>query len=678
MTNRLETPVQYLKGVGPKVAKLLKKLGIKTIEDLVYFFPRDYEDRTEIRPVAKLNPSEHEIIRGEIVRIEHQITRNRFSILKLIISDRSGSIQAVWFNQPYLAKLFRKGMKLILSGKVEYSSFEKALQFSVRDFEIDTGANLKIVPYYSLTEGLYPKKMRAIVGTALENCLGEITDVLPDEIKAKYGLGMLQDAIHKLHFPVSLTDIAPARNRLAFDDFFVFQLGLGLRRSRVKAAKGISFKVEKQIINNFLKTLPFELTSAQKRVLHEILEDMQSAKPMGRLLQGDVGSGKTIVATLASLVAFNNGFQVAIMAPTEILAQQHYTKLTKLLKRSKIKVRLLTSTTSRKHGTGNREEGGSLFVGTHALIQEKVKFEKLGLVIIDEQHRFGVLQRASLVKKGINPDILVMTATPIPRSLALTLYGDLDRSVIDEMPPGRTPIKTYFVPEDKRGSAYEFMRERVKEGRQVFIVCPLVEESEKVDLKAAMDEAERLQEDIFAEFKVGLMHGRLKGEEKDKIMKAFKSGKIHILVSTTVIEVGIDIPNATVMVIEHAERFGLSQLHQLRGRIGRGAEQSYCFLIADAKTPEAKTRIKAMLDSTDGFHIAEVDLKLRGPGDFYGIRQSGLPNFRVADIIRDEKILREARKAAFELIAEDEDCARYIWDSQREKVEGTLSSAALN
>ncbi len=678
MTNRLETPVQYLKGVGPKVAKLLKKLGIGTIEDLIYFFPRDYEDRTEIRPVAKLTPSEHEIIRGEVIRIEHQITRNRFSILKLIISDRSGSIQAVWFNQPYLAKLFRKGMKLILSGKVEYSSFEKTLQFSVRDFEIDTGANLKIVPYYSLTEGLYPKKMRAIVGTALENCLGEITDGLPDEIKDKYGLCEVQDAIYKLHFPGSLSDVAPARRRLAFDDFFVFQLGLGLRRSRVKAAKGISFKVDEQIINNFLKTLPFELTSAQKRVLDEILEDMQSARPMSRLLQGDVGSGKTIVATLASLIAINNNFQVAIMAPTEILAQQHYTKLTKLLKGSKVKVGLLTSSTNKGHKTKNQRLKTDLFVGTHALIQEGVKFEKLGLVVIDEQHRFGVLQRAKLVKKGMNPDILVMTATPIPRSLALTLYGDLDRSVIDEMPPGRTPVKTHFVPENKREGAYDFMRQRVREGRQIFVVCPLVEESEKVDLKAAMDEAERLQKEIFPEFKVGLMHGRLKGEEKDRIMKAFKSGKIHILVSTTVIEVGIDIPNATVMVVEHAERFGLSQLHQLRGRIGRGAEQSYCFLIADAKSLDAKTRIKAMLDSTDGFHIAEVDLRLRGPGDFYGIRQSGLPNFRVADIIRDEKILREARKAAFELIAEDQDRARYIWDSQRKKIEGTLTSATLN
>lgn len=675
MACNLDTPVQYLKGVGPKVAKLLKKLGVETVEDLIYFFPRDYEDRTQVKPIGDLQPSGFEVIRGEIIKIKNQTTRSRFSILKLVISDRTGSIQAVWFNQPYLAKLFRPGMRLILSGKVEFSDFDGINQFSVRDFEIDTGVNPKIVPHYSLTERLYPKKMRSIVQTALDSCLDEVAEWLPETVRQKHKLGDLIESIKNLHFPNKVSLVGPARRRLAWDDFFLFQLGLGLRRGQIKAGHGVSFKIDQKVIKDFKDSLPFDLTEAQEKVLTEIFSDMGSPHPMNRLLQGDVGSGKTIVAALAALVAINNGYQVAIMAPTEILAQQHYSKLSKILN---VRTKLLTGSTKKKRATSNEKRKSDLFVGTHALIQGRVNFDRLGLVIIDEQHRFGVLQRATLVKKGISPDVLVMTATPIPRSLALTVYGDLDRSVIDQMPPGRTPVKTYFVPEDRRGSTYEFMRERVKEGRQVFIVCPLVEESEKIDLRAAMDEAERLQKDIFSELKVGLMHGRLKSEEKDKIMKNFKSGQINILVSTTVIEVGIDIPNATVMVIEHAERFGLSQLHQLRGRIGRGAEQAHCFLLAEAKSKDARARIKAMLDSTDGFHVAEVDLRLRGPGDVCGTRQSGLPNFRVADIIRDEKILREARKAAFDLVAENIESARNIWQSQRKKIKGAATGAALN
>jgi ATP-dependent DNA helicase RecG len=649
---------------------------VEAIEDLIYFPPRAYEDRTKIKLIARLEPSDNEIIRGEISSLDHQLTRNRFSILKAIISDRSGSVLAVWFNQPYLAGLFRRGMKLILSGKVEYSAYEGGLQISVRDFEVDTGENLKIVPRYPLTEGLYPKKMRSMIKTALEHYLPALEDGLPEEIRIKHHLCGLQQALRSLHFPKEMEEVEPARRRLAFDEFFILQLGLGLRKSKIKALPGIAFKTDKEKLWNFIKSLPFELTPAQKRVLEEILADMHKDQPMNRLLQGDVGSGKTVIAAVSALVAIQNGYQAALMAPTEILAQQHYAKLTKLL--NNIDIQLLTSSTGKRQKAKGQRPEADLFVGTHALIQEKVKFNRLGLVIIDEQHRFGVLQRGSLVKKGANPDVLVMTATPIPRSLALTLYGDLDRSVIDEMPPGRTPVKTYFVTENKRASAYGFMRERIKEGRQVFVVCPLVEESEKVDLKAALDEAKRLQNEIFPEFRIGLMHGRLKGEEKDKIMKDFKSGRLQILVSTTVIEVGIDIPNATVMVVEHAERFGLSQLHQLRGRIGRGSEQSYCFLVAEPKTPEARARIKAMLDSNDGFHIAEADLRLRGPGEFYGTRQSGLPNFRVADIIRDDKILCEARKAAFEMIAEDEESARNIWKGQREKVKGTQAFATLN
>jgi len=644
MATKLDTPAQYLKGVGPKIAKLLKKLGMVTVEDVIYYFPRSYDDRTQVKMIEELNPSPHEVIKAVVDKIDHQLTRNRFSVLKLSVSDRSGSIQAVWFNQPYLSKMFRKGMKLILSGKVEISSYEGVMQFVVKDFEIDTGMNPKVVPFYPLTEGLYPKRMRAIVEKALDECLEEIEDTVPDEIKKKYKLPDLQKSIRYLHFPEDPVQTEAARRRLAFDDFYNFFIKLGRRRKKIKSEPGIEFKIDEAKVGEFKDSLPFKLTGAQDRVLGEIFSDMQGNKPMCRLLQGDVGSGKTIAATIAALAAVNNGYQVAIMAPTEILAQQHYDKVVRFLDGSDIKVDLVTSNTSGK----GKEQRADIVIGTHALIQEKVKYKNLGLVIIDEQHRFGVLQRAALVQKGKSPDILIMTATPIPRSLALTLYGDLDRSVIDEMPPGRTPIKTYYVTESKRSGAYNFMREKIKEGRQIFIICPLVEESEKMDLKAAMDEAERLQNDIFPDLKVGLIHGRLPGDEKDRIMKAFKNKKIDILVSTTVIEVGIDVPNATVMVVEHAERFGLSQLHQLRGRIGRGSEQSFCFLIGQPKSEESKIRIKAMLDSTDGFDIAEVDLKLRGPGDFFGTKQSGLPEFRVADIIRDEKIMREARQAVID------------------------------
>lgn len=652
MEAKLQTPVQYLKGVGPKLAKVLKKVGIETIEDVLYFVPREYEDRTQIPPIGKLQVGDNVVVKGVVASVHNQVTRSRYSVLKVLIEDKSGYIEAVWFNQPYLAGLFRRGMKLIVSGRVEISEYSGTMQFIVREFEVDVGENLKFVPRYPLTKGLYPKKIREIVKTALKEHLKEVVDLLPEEIRTEYGLLAIQKALKKLHFPNNLKELEPAHRRLAFDDFFVFQLGLLLRRRKVKKSKGIAFDLDQVKLNAFIDQLPFALTKAQQRVLDEILADMKAKQPMNRLIQGDVGSGKTIVATIAALGAIQNGYQVAIMAPTEILAQQHYEKIVKFLSCCDVKVKLLTGTTQRKEKiqeTGNWQ----LVIGTHALIEEKIQFEKLGLVIIDEQHRFGVLQRAKLKQKGLSPDIIFMTATPIPRSLAFTLYGDLDRSIIDEMPPGRTPIKTNYVPKSKRKSSYGFMRKEIEQGRQIFVVCPLVEESEKLDLKAAMEEAERLQEDVFPDYKVGLLHGRLKGEEKDQIMKKFRDGKLQILVSTTVIEVGIDIPSASVMVVEHAERFGLSQLHQLRGRIGRGTDQSYCFLFGNPKTPDAKERIKAMVESTDGFHIAEVDLRLRGPGDFLGVRQSGLPEFRVADIIKDEDILREARQAAADLLKAD-------------------------
>jgi len=657
---KLSSPAQYVKGVGPKIAKLLSKLGVKTIEDIIYFFPRDYEDRRDIIPINRVNPGDVVLIRGTVTKVIVKKTRRRFSIIKAAVGDKTGVLYAVWFNQPFMQNILKKGMRILLSGKADFNSYTAEMEIAVRDYEIlgeGEEGSTGIFPKYPLTEGLFQKKVRSIAGKVLADYLPYVKEFYDKEFRQKLSLMHLRDAIGILHFPDSLEQIKKAHNRLAFDDFFVFQLGLQLRRKVfIEDQKGRSFESGGKLLNGFMTSLPFELTKAQKRVFEEIKDDMKSEKPMSRLIQGDVGSGKTIVATLAMVTAVENGAQAAIMAPTEILAQQHFSKISSMLKPLGINVSLLISSVKgkdRKKIIEGLSDGSiNIAIGTHALIEENVKLKDLGLVVIDEQHRFGVLQRAALNQKGNKPDVLVMTATPIPRSLALILYGDLDRSVIDELPPGRIPPKTSYLEGSKSKKAYEFIRSEVGKGRQAFVVCPLIEESEKMQLKAAKVEFENLKK-VFPEFKLELIHGRMKGQEKDKIMKKFKDKKAHILVSTTVIEVGIDIPNATVMLIEHAERFGLSQLHQLRGRIGRGADQSYCILLANPKSPESKARISAMLKSSDGFYIAEEDLKLRGPGEFYGTRQSGLPAFRIADIIIDAEILRLARKHAEEVISVD-------------------------
>ena len=673
---KLDTPIQYVKGVGPKLAQVLARVGVDTVEDLLYFLPRAYEDRRNIRPIVQVRPSEMEVVKGEIIRIETQRTRNRFSLLKVYLNDKTATIQAIWFNQPYLTRLFRKGLRLIVSGKVEYSPYDGLLQLQVRDYEIDTGENLLIVPKYHLTEGLYPKKLRTVIKSVLDNCLDLVAD--PKS----------RTALLDLHQPKELTVIEPARTYLAYEELFLFQLGLLLNRQHYKEElQGRVLAIAEADLADFQAKLPFRFTAAQQRVMAEVASDLRSGRPMSRLLQGDVGSGKTVIAAEAAYLAVKNGLQAIILAPTEILANQHYKKFSELLKPFHCRVELLTAATS---SAAKRDEllGKDVIVGTHALLEEQVKFRALGLVVIDEQHRFGVQQRAALIKKGIAPHTLVMTATPIPRSLALTLYGDLDRSIIDELPPGRTKVKTYYVPESKRSGANDFIRLKIKEGRQIFVVCPLVEDlpagrqgSSELDLRAATEEAQRLQKEVFPEFKVGLIHGKLASDEKKKIMNKFFNNKLQLLVSTTVIEVGIDVPNATVMVIEHAERFGLAQLHQLRGRVGRGSQESYCFLIGNPRTEVAKARIKAMLDSNDGFKIAEEDLRLRGPGEMLGSRQSGLPNFRVADIIRDEKILQAARAAAQDLIRKEPNIARDRWESQRARIKNSkekLEHSALN
>ncbi|KAF0135295.1 MAG: ATP-dependent DNA helicase RecG [Candidatus Saganbacteria bacterium] len=658
-------PIQYLKGVGPKLAKIFAKIDVFTVEDLLYYFPREYEDRSKIMPIRQISIGlDKVLIIGQIDHIELKQTRNRLSIIKIIMSDNSGQIKAVFFNQPFLMNVFRPGMKILLSGRPEVDLYEGGMQIIAKDWDFET--TLSIIPVYSLTDGLYPKKIRNLMFFALENYSDLIIDNFPDSLKSKHDLISKAPAVKSLHFPENFTQIEKARYRIVFEEFFIFQMGLNLNKKITAAEKGIALKIPEKLVSSFMANLPFSLTTSQKKVFDEIKIDLANDYSMNRLLQGDVGSGKTIIAVLSALIAINNGYQAAVMAPTEILANQHFEKMSKLL--PGYKIRLITSASLKQSCLP--VAGADLLIGTHALIEEKIKIKKLGLVIIDEQHRFGVDQRAKLSEKGYRPNILYMSATPIPRSLALILYGDLERSEIDEMPVGRIPIKTCFVSEAKRKSSYEFMKKKIKEGRQIFVVCPLVEESEVLDLKAAIDEAKLLQ-NIFSEYKVGLIHGRMKSQEKEKVMEEFKNNIIQLLVSTTVIEVGIDIPNASIMVIEHAERFGLSQLHQLRGRVGRGDSESYCFLMSEPKTKEAKARIKAMIDHIDGFKIAEIDLKLRGPGDFFGTKQSGLPEFKLADIIKDEKILRYARSAAEQFILEDFKNASDLWESQRKAIKSS-------
>jgi ATP-dependent DNA helicase RecG len=678
------TPVQFVKGIGPRLAEVLAAKGIATVDDLLHYLPFRYEDRLNPRSVAELRAGEMATVIAE-VRNSGLFRTRRMPIFQLTVGQGPTKLKCLWFNAPYLQDRFQSGQMLALYGKVE-EDHDGNLQIIQPQFEVlgdineeggadeaekKAAASLeigRIVPIYESTgQGkLTPRWFRRTIRFALENLSPDLPDPIPAAVRAHLSLVSPREALFQVHWPdagESFTDLqssrTPAHIRLIFDELFFIELGLELKRREQKAQTGISFQLTPGVREAIKKILPFHPTAAQKRVLKEIATDMQMSCPMRRLLQGDVGSGKTIVAFQAAIIAIENGYQVALMAPTEILAQQHYFSARQILERAGYRIVLLTGSLEQDRKRDIRrhiaEGNAQLIIGTHALIQDRVEFKNLGLVVVDEQHRFGVMQRLKLMKKTdddaktAEPDVLVMTATPIPRTLALTLYGDLDLSVLDELPPGRTPVVTRCVQDERAPEVWDFVGKQIAAGHQAYVVYPVIEEDEENELKAARQMHRELREKIFPSLHVGLLHGRLDAEEKEHVMREFQRGKIEILVATTVIEVGVDVPNATVMVIEHADRFGLAQLHQLRGRIGRGAAKSYCVLMRGSKvSEEGERRLDAMVRSNDGFQIAELDLELRGPGEFFGTKQAGIPSFRVANIIRDRQLLEAAkREAAF-------------------------------
>ena len=667
--------VQFLKGVGPVRAELLASRGIRTVEDLLYYTPFRYEDRTRLTRIRDLVPGQTTTVFAKVLTCGLMRTRSGMYIYDLAASDSSGMLRCKWFNAVYLEKnkVFHSGQQVFFYGKFDRDRYGTGTmeivqpQFEILPEEEAEGGNSlemgRVVPIYESMATLGPRVLRRLMWAALEGLEGQIPDRLPANVIQKNRLLDRATAVHQTHFPPGEQDLdklcafrTPAQVRLIFEEFFSVGAGLALKRRKAKAVAGVEFRVKDSARQAIRKILPFHPTGAQKRVLKEIVDDMCSAHPMNRLLQGDVGSGKTIVAIQAAILAIENGYQVALMAPTEILAVQHYLYIKQLFRPLDYRIELLASARKAAEKAEVKRDiaagGVPLVIGTHALIEEDVRFARLGLVVVDEQHRFGVLQRFELMRKGYHPDVLVMTATPIPRTLALTMYGDLDFSVIDELPPHRTPIVTKLIEEHDRESAYSFLREKIKRGEQAYVVCPVIEEGGKLDLKPAVRMFEQFARNVFPEFRVGLLHGRLASDEKEDMMQRFKRGEVQILVATTVVEVGVDVPNATIMLIEHADRFGLSQLHQLRGRIGRGSKKSYCLLMADERRSEiSQERLNTMVATHDGFRIAEIDLKLRGPGEFFGTRQWGIPAFRIANLLRDQEILEWAKREAAEFVA---------------------------
>ena len=683
----LSTPLQFLKGVGPRKAADLGRAGLITVEDLFYRLPFRYEDRSRMQPIVSLKPGFKAAVLGEIKSARLVVTRRRgFKIFNAVIGDASGAIRCTWMNQAFLVDILQPHLPVVIFGDVKLDS--TGLHFLNPEYELVTddisGVHTgRVVPFYEKTGSVTPNMQRKLVRATIDQLTAEMPDILPADLRARLHLVPRRTAIEASHFPPNDASVeqlnafrTSAQRRMIFEEFFLFQIGHAWRRHASSVdVKPFVPTVDDRIRAAAVKILPFKLTPGQREAVKEIVDDMRQPQPMHRLLQGDVGAGKTIVALLAALVAMENGLQVAFMAPTEILAGQHYGNIARLLSQSRFRVDLLTGSTPglRKHTLHADIERGTsnLIVGTHALVQETIRFQKLGLVVIDEQHRFGVAQRAALSAKGLRPDVLLMTATPIPRTLALTDYSELDVSKITDLPPGRTPVQTSVKPESRRDEIYQLVRDELDRGRQAYVIYPLIEGSEKVDLKSATEMADHLQAEVFPAYRVALLHGRMKPDAKERVMHAFAAGQIHILVSTTVVEVGVDVPNASVMLVEHAERFGLSQLHQLRGRVGRGAWASHCVLLYQSPwTDDARERLKALASTSDGFAIAERDLELRGPGDFFGTRQSGLPRLRTGDLVRDREIMEEAHSEARRAVSEgaiDAELRRFVderWQQQ--------------
>ena len=677
----LDDSLTYLPGIGPKNSDRLAKLGLITVRDLLYYYPRDYLDYARQVNIRELEAGETVTLIAFVKRCTCFTSpkNSALTILELVVRDHTGQIRLskFWRGSRYSSRgwqeqqkrLYPPGTAIAASGLVKCSKYGVTLDDPQLEVLASSGDEIesltvgRMVPIYPLTEGVSAELVRRAIAAAIP-AANQIQEAIPNQLRQEYHLIDIQTAIAQIHFPPNAEALRLTKHRLIFDEFFYLQLGLLKRRKALqKTQSGAVLAPTGKLIDDFYQVLPFQLTGAQRRVINDILNDLQNPVPMNRLVQGDVGSGKTVVAVVAMLAAIQAGYQAALMAPTEVLAEQHYRKLVQWFNLLHLPVELLTGSTktSKRRMIHAQLETGELpvLVGTHALIQDTVNFRQLGLVVIDEQHRFGVEQRAKLQAKGSNPHVLTMTATPIPRTLALTLHGDLDVSQIDELPPGRKPIQTTVLSGRDRLKAYDLMRREIAQGRQVYVVLPLVEESEKLDLKSAIAEYQELQESVFPEFRVGLLHGRMTSAEKDDAIQQFRDNQTQILVSTTVVEVGVDVPNASVMLIEHAERFGLSQLHQLRGRVGRGADQSFCLLMSSSRSETAQQRLKVMEQSQDGFFISEMDMRFRGPGEVLGTRQSGLPDFALASLVEDQAVLEQAREAAEKVMERDETLSRW-------------------
>lgn len=675
------TSIQYLKGVGPKRKKSFSDKGIETIEELLYYFPRRYEDRTNFSNISELKEGEVYTIKTQVLAggQRNSWRRRSFSITEAVLADKTGKINCVWFNQPYLKEYLKPGASLILYGRVEVYNGRLQMnnpEFEFLDSEDEDSLNIgRIVPIYTLPKGFSQRSMRHLIKASLDEFMPNLKDFLPFDLRARNNLLNLAQSLLNIHFPLDQELQKQALMRLSFEEFFIFQLPLVLRKLKRKEKKGISHTVEGKLVEDFILKLPFKLTLAQQKVLEEIKKDMAFSQAMQRLLQGDVGSGKTVVATLACLIAIQSGHQAAFMAPTDILSRQHYAKIASqlaglTLNGRALRVGLLTGQDKEKEKIYQEAKEGKidLLIGTHALLQGDLKFKDLSFIVIDEQHKFGVGQRALLPKKAHDPDVLIMTATPIPRTLAITLYGDLDISVINQLPAGRLPVKTmHFNPQDQN-EAFALAKKELESGRQAYIIYPVIEESYALDIAGAKKMFAELKEGEFKDFRLGLVHGKLKTKEQEEAMLRFRNKELDLLVATTILEVGIDIPNATCMIIAHAERFGLSQLHQLRGRIGRGGLQSFCLLISDSRTDEAKARLKAMLSSSDGFRIAEEDLRIRGPGEFFGNRQHGLAELKIANPLTQMQLLKAAREEAIKLLSQDASLEERLHQSLKEKL----------